>query len=65
MLGGARTSLWVGCWEAWSQALIHPSAWKANSANFVLAEFSEVRMLPSNLVINSGRGLKTPTEDDG
>ena len=27
-------------------ALIHPTAWKGNSANFALTEFSEVRIAP-------------------
>jgi hypothetical protein len=33
--------------------LIHPSAWKKNSANFAMTEFSEVREVDSALMNGS------------
>src|SRR5215213_6460662 len=35
---------------------IHPSAWKGNSANFALTEFSEVRIAP----VHYGKGALAP-----
>jgi len=45
--------------------LIHPSAWKVNSANFALVAFSEVLIALANYGCMLGRILSVPQSGGG